>query len=133
MKELDPWVFLAVFQEMLGWWLWAIVALAAFGLALFAYVVVRERGLSSRGLVRAELAGVIGGFAALFFMWWITSSSLFDVGGPIDVILVLAIWTAGFVGLTVLSYGLMRARAIRARRQDEGVAWAASGPARTAT
>lgn len=111
MKELDPMVFLAVFREMLGWWLWAILAVAVFGLALFAWTLVRERGLSSRCLVRAELLGILGGFAAIFFMWWITSSSLFDVGGPIDVILVLAIWTAGFAGLTILSYGLMRLRA----------------------
>ncbi|MGF1620003.1 MAG: DUF5368 family protein [Rhodomicrobiaceae bacterium] len=107
MKELDPYVFLAVFQEMLGWWLWALLALAAFGAASFAYVIVRDRGLRSGRLLTSQLFGTAGGIAALFFMWWITSSSIRDVGGPIDIILVLAIWTGGFLGGAVLSYGLM--------------------------
>lgn len=107
MKELDPFVFLAVFQEMLGWWLWALVAVGLLGLGVFTYVLVRDRGLHSVPFVRSQLIGIVGGFAALFFMWWITSSSIRDVGGPIDVILVLAIWTAGFLGGTILSYGIM--------------------------
>jgi len=106
-KELDLWVLLAVFEEMLGWWLWALLALAAFGIASFLYTILRDRGLRSGRLVAAQLAGIAGGFAALFFMWWITSSSIGDVGGPVDVILVLAIWTAGFVGGAILSYGVM--------------------------
>ncbi len=107
MQELDPYVFLAVFQEMLGWWLWALLALAAFGAVSFVYVIVRDRGLRSGRLLTSQLFGIAGGIAALFFMWWITSSSLRDIGGPIDVILVLAIWTGGFLGGAVLSYGLM--------------------------
>ena len=133
MKELDPMVFVAVFQEMLGWWLWAILALAMFGLTLFAWAVLRDRGIASRELVRAQLVGVAGGFAALFFMWWITSSSLGDVGGPIDVVLVLAIWTTGFLGLAILSYGLMRMRSappVAAPR--ESMAWPAGSSAPTA-
>lgn len=107
MKELDPFVFWAVFQEMLGPWLYAILALAAAGLLLFALAVRRDGGLLSRRLVAAEAVGVLGGFAAIVFMWWITNSSVRDVGGPIDVILILAIWTGGFVGWTILAYGLM--------------------------
>jgi hypothetical protein len=113
MKELDPMVFLAVFQEMLGPWLWVLVAVAALGIAGFAYVLVRDRGLSSGRFILAEIVGVVGGFAAIFFMWWITSSSLADIGGPVDLLLVVGIWAAGFVGWTILAYAGIGLRAPR--------------------
>lgn len=105
MKELDPLVFVSVFQEMLGWWFWALTALATLGLGTFAYVIVRDRGVNGRWLFRTQLAGVFSGFVAVFFMWWITNSSIYDTGGPIDVILILAIWFVGLVGGAVLFYG----------------------------
>lgn len=106
MKELDPFVFLAVFREMLGWWLWLIVAVAILAVASFVYTLVRDRGLRSRRFLGAQIVGIVGGFAALAFMWWITSSSIADVGGPIDVILLIVIWAGGFVGATILAYGM---------------------------
>ena len=51
MKELDPLVFLSVFQEMLGFWLWIMLAAAAVGLVAFVALLVRERSLVSRRLV----------------------------------------------------------------------------------
>jgi ABC-type multidrug transport system permease subunit len=117
MQELDPFVFLAVFQEMLGFWLWVLVAVAALGIGSFIYTVIRDRGLRAGRFVAAQLIGVAGGFAALFFMWWITSSSIRDVGGAIDVVLVLAIWTGGFLGGTILSYGLIGLALAPRRRQ----------------
>ncbi|MCG6114189.1 MAG: DUF5368 domain-containing protein [Mesorhizobium sp.] len=107
MQDLDPLVFFAVFQEMLGLWLWVLLAAAALGIGSFVYALVRDRGLRAGRFVIAQLVGVVGGFAALFFMWWITSSSIANVGGAIDVVLVLAIWVGGFLGGTILSYGLM--------------------------
>ncbi|MDN2568302.1 DUF5368 domain-containing protein [Aquibium sp. A9E412] len=107
MQELDPMVFFSVFQEMLGLWLWLILALAAFGLAAFVYALVRDGGLVSRRFVWAQLAGVAGGFVAIIFMWWITNSSPADIGGAIDVVLVLAIWIGGFLGWTILAYGVL--------------------------
>jgi hypothetical protein len=107
MQELDPLVFFAVFQEMLGFWLWVLLAVAALGIGSFAYTVIRDRGLRAGRFVAAQLIGIVGGFAALFFMWWITSSSIRDVGGAIDVVLVLAIWAGGFLGGTILSYGIL--------------------------
>lgn len=107
MQDLDPLVFFAVFQEMLGLWLWVLLAAAALGIGSFVYALVRDRGLRAGRFVIAQLVGVVGGFAALFFMWWITSSSIANVGGAIDVVLVLAIWLGGFLGGTIMSYGLM--------------------------
>ena len=57
MKELDPWVFLAVFNEMLGPMLWVVLVGAIGTLAAFVALIVRERRIVSRRLVHAELVG----------------------------------------------------------------------------
>lgn len=104
MNELDPLVFVAVFQEMLGVLFWPLVALAVAGLVGFAAVVVRDRGIRARRFLLAELAGVAGGLLAIWVMLAITNSSLRDIGGPIDWVLVLLIWLAGAIGATVVAY-----------------------------
>jgi len=113
MKELDPMVFLAVFQEMMGPLLWVLVALALGGIALFVWVLVRDRKLIGDRLVRSELIGVLGGFAALALMAWVTVSGFTDAGGPIDWLLIGVIWGAGLVGTTILAYGVQGAFARR--------------------
>jgi hypothetical protein len=106
MKELDPFVFLAVFQEMLGPLLWVLVAIAAFGVAAFLVVVARERKLVLRRFIYAELVGFVGSITALLLMWGVTQSSLSDVGGPVDLVLVLSVFVAGWAGALVLFYGV---------------------------
>ncbi|MFN3852785.1 MAG: DUF5368 domain-containing protein [Phreatobacter sp.] len=113
MKDLDPMIFVAVFQEMLGPLLWLLVGLAIAGLVGLLVVLVRDRGVSSGRLVLAELIGLAGGFAALALMWLMTQSAPADIGGPIDWVLVAAIWTVGAIGTAVLAYvamSLMRRR-----------------------
>lgn len=104
MKELDPWVFVSVFEEMLGPALWLLMGLVAIAAIGFVAVIVRDGGLSSRRIVWSEIAGVLGGIAAVVIMQLITHSRLADIGGPVDVILVALIWLAGAVGTTVLAY-----------------------------
>ncbi|WP_296573709.1 DUF5368 domain-containing protein [Phreatobacter sp.] len=104
MKDLDLWVFISVFQEMLGPFLWLLIGLAVSGLTLFLAIVLRERGLSSRRLVWAELVGIVGGVIALLIMWLVTHSGIGDAGGPIDWVLIAAIWTVGAIGTAILAY-----------------------------
>lgn len=106
MKDLDPFVFVAVFQEMLGPFLWVLAGLAVLGVAIFLYVVARERKLMVRRFLWAELVGFLGAVAAIALMWGVTHSSLADAGGPIDWLLVLVIFAAGWAGALVLFYGL---------------------------
>lgn len=113
MKDLDPIVFLAVFQEMLGPVLWLLALLAVAGLAGFAYVLFREGRIDTRRLVRAELVGLLGGAAALALAAHFTVSGFSDAGGPVDWLLVGLIWGVGLAGVTILAYaaqGLFRAR-----------------------
>lgn len=108
MKDLDPLVFYYVFVEMMGpWLLWSLVLAAAFGLWAFLNVVIRERGISSKRLVRSEIAGLFGGAGALVLMAHVTMSGFTDAGGPVDWLLVGLIWGAGLAGTTILSYALL--------------------------
>ncbi len=108
MKNLDPIVLLAVFQEMLGPILWVLILLAVAGLAGFAYVFLRDGGsLDSRRLVRSELIGLAGGAAALVLAAKFTVSGFTDAGGPVDWLLVGLIWGIGLAGTTILSYAVM--------------------------
>ena len=108
MKTLDPIVVYAVLIEMMGAGLfWGLVVLALAGILLFSWVLIREQTISSKRLVRAELLGVLGGFAALVLMAYVTVSGFTDAGGPVDWLLVGLIFGGGVVGTTVLSYALM--------------------------
>jgi hypothetical protein len=107
MKELDPMVFLAVFQEMLGFWLWVAVLVGVVGAVAFVMLLVRERGLVSRRLVQSELLGLIGGGVALVIMARVSSSGFTDAGGPADWFLIALVYGVGLVATTVLAYTLM--------------------------
>jgi hypothetical protein len=105
MEELDPAVFVAVFIEMLGPVLfWLLVAGIVVTTLAFFYVLIRDRGLYSRRFVRSEILGLFGGVFAILFMQFITNSGFKDIGGPIDWVLVIAIFAAGAIGTTLLAY-----------------------------
>lgn len=104
MKELDPIILLAVFQEMLGPLLWLLLAVVVLGLLAFVALLVREKGLVSRRLVRAEALGVIGGALALGLMAKVSSSGFTDAGGPVDWLLIALVFGLGLVGSTILVY-----------------------------
>lgn len=104
MKELDPLVFVAVFQEMMGPLLWILLAVALMGAAAFAAVLLRERTLMSARLIRSEIVGIFGGFGALVLMAFVTVSGFTDAGGPIDWLLIGIIWGLGVAGTAVAAY-----------------------------
>jgi hypothetical protein len=107
MKELDPLVFLSVFHEMLGPMLWLMLLLAVGGIAAFVALLLREKGLVSRRLVRSELLGLVGGGVALVIMAKVSSSGFTDAGGPADWFLIALVYGVGLVGTTVLAYSAM--------------------------
>ncbi|MFH1805474.1 MAG: DUF5368 domain-containing protein [Pseudomonadota bacterium] len=107
MENFDLGVVFAVLFEMMGWVLWALILLALFGLVGLGRVLLVERSISSRRLVRAEIVGVLGGFAALALMAYVTVSGFTDAGGPVDWLLIGLIWGGGLVGVTILAYAVM--------------------------
>ncbi len=118
MKELDPAIFLAVFQEMLGPLLWILLLLAVGGIAAFVLVLLRERRIVSGRLVRAELVGLVGGALSLVLMAKVSSSGFTDAGGPADWFLIALVFGIGLAGTTILAYALLGWLAGRDRAQS---------------
>jgi hypothetical protein len=105
MKELSLSTLIAVFEEMFGaWLLWSLVALALAITVAFVAVLVRERRLQARRLIVSEVIAIAGGTAAVWFVQLVTSSRLADLGGPIDAIVIIGIWTTGAIGALIASY-----------------------------
>lgn len=107
MKELDPLVFLAVFQEMLGPLLWIMLLVIVVGTAAFVALLLKEKAINSKRLVRAELAGLLGGVFALVLMAKVSSSGFTDAGGPADWFLIALVFGLGLVGTAILVYTVM--------------------------
>ncbi|MDP3540435.1 MAG: DUF5368 domain-containing protein [Azonexus sp.] len=104
MKDLDPLVFVAVFQEMLGPLLWVMLLLIVAGTAAFGALLLKERTINSKRLLRAEMAGLLGGGLALVLMAKVSSSGFTDAGGPADWFLIAMVFGLGLAGTAILVY-----------------------------
>lgn len=107
MKELDPLILLAVFQEMLGPLLWLLLAVVLLGTIAFCLLLLRERKLVSRRLVWSEVIGLFGGVMSLVIMARVSASGYTDAAGPADWILIALVFAVGAIGTTVIAYTLM--------------------------
>jgi len=116
MQELDPMVFLAVFQEMLGPMLWVMLLTAVVAVAAFVALVLHEKGIVSRRLVHAELLGLLGGVLALVIMARVSSSGFTDAGGPADWFLIALVYGIGVVATVILTYAVMGWIGLRKRQ-----------------
>lgn len=116
MKDLTLETLLAVFEEMFGRGLfWAMVAGTALVTVLYLYVLFRDRAMSMRKFLWAQLSMPVGAIAGVLFVFAITDSGLQDIGGPIDVIVLLGIALVGAVGMAILVYtaqSLVRSRKV---------------------
>lgn len=106
MKELDPLVLVAVFQEMLGVWLWILLAAIVIVTVAFVGLLIRERGVVSQRLVRTQTVGLLGGVLSLVVMAKVSSSGFTDAAGPADWILIALVFVLGTIGSTILLYTL---------------------------
>ena len=107
MKDLTLATLIAVFEEMFGRTLfWTMVAVAVLITALYLYVLIRDRKVSWRKFLLAQLAMPFGGLAAVLFVQAITDSGFRDIGGPIDWFVILGVGLMGAFGLAILVYTL---------------------------
>jgi hypothetical protein len=105
MEEMSVATLLAVFEEMFGrglFWAMVVVALAITGAWIF--VLIRDRKVSWRKFLLAQLSMPVGAVAAVWFVMWITSSGMRHIGGPIDWIVLLGVAVAGALGFAILVY-----------------------------
>jgi len=105
MTELTFQTLIAVFEEIFGRGLfWSMVAIAALVTLAYLYVLVRDRAVSWRKFLLAQLSMPVGAVAAVLFVWQMTKSGLRDVGGPVDVIVLAGVAAAGAGGIAILVY-----------------------------
>ena len=107
MKDLTFGTLVAVFEEIFGRGLfWAMVAAAALVTLAYLFVLIRDRAVSWKKFLFAQLSMPVGAVLAVWFVMVMTKSKLSDLGGPIDLIVFLGIAAAGAVGMAILVYTL---------------------------
>ncbi|MGJ8588838.1 MAG: DUF5368 domain-containing protein [Yoonia sp.] len=105
MEQLTFETMLAVFEEIFGRGLfWAMVAAAVVVTLAYLYVLIRDRSMSMRKFLMAQLSMPIGAVAAVVFVQAMTHSHLRDIGGPVDVIVLLGVAVMGAIGIAILVY-----------------------------
>lgn len=99
MKDMTFGTILAVFEEIFGRGLfWTMVAAGLLVTVLYIYVLLRDRDISWKKFLYAQLAMPFGAIAAVWFVMVMTKSHLSDLGGPLDLIVML------MVGAAILVY-----------------------------
>lgn len=107
MKQLSFETLIAVFEELYGATLfWALVAVAAIITLGYLYVLVRDRAMSMRRFLWAQLSMPFGAVAAVLFVQQMTHSGFHDLGGPIDWLVILGVAVLGAGGTAILVYTL---------------------------
>ncbi|MEF3048224.1 DUF5368 domain-containing protein [Pseudotabrizicola sp. L79] len=105
MKDLTFETLIAVFEEIFGRGLfWGMVAAAVLVTVAYLYVLVRDRSVSWRKFLLAQLSMPFGAVAAVVFVQQMTHSHLRDLGGPVDLIVFLGVAVMGAVGAAILVY-----------------------------
>ncbi|KUF09500.1 DUF5368 domain-containing protein [Pseudoponticoccus marisrubri] len=105
MKDLTIGTLIAVFEEIFGRSLfWAMVVVAALVTLGYLYVLIRDRAVSWRKFLLAQLSMPVGAVLAIWFVLAMTDSQLANLGGPIDMIVLLAVAAGGAIGAAILVY-----------------------------
>ncbi len=104
MKDITLSTLIAVFHEMMGAWFWVLIVASVIGLIAILALLAKERGLVASRFVRSELIGILGGVFAIFLALTVTKSSLSDIGGPIDWVLMVVLFVLGGIGGTIFGY-----------------------------
>ncbi|MBU2993369.1 DUF5368 domain-containing protein [Octadecabacter sp. 1_MG-2023] len=114
MKDMTLSTLLAVFEEIFGRGLfWAMVAVAGVVTLAYLFVLIRDRAVSWHKFLWAQLSMPVGAVLAVWFLLAMTHSQLRDMGGPIDLIVLLMVAAGGAVGMAILVYtgqSLLRGR-----------------------
>lgn len=105
MQEFTFTTLVAVLEEIFGRGLfWSMVVLAALVTATYLYVLIRDRAVSWRKFLWAQVAMPFGAVAAVLFVQRVTSSGFGDIGGPVDVMVLLGVAVIGAIGAAILVY-----------------------------
>ena len=106
MNDAEFTMLVAVLQEMLGMLFWPLFVATVALTLLFFLLLGKERQVLSRRLLWAEVCGFFGGWLALWLMALLSASRFTDAGGPIDWLIISAVYLIGFIGTAIFYYTL---------------------------
>ncbi|MDM7459214.1 MAG: DUF5368 family protein, partial [Paracoccus sp. (in: a-proteobacteria)] len=72
----------------------------------YLFVLFCDRSLSLRKFFWAQVSTSLGAIVAVLFVQGMTSPHFRDIGGPIDVIVLLGVAVLGAVGMAIVVYTL---------------------------
>lgn len=105
MKDLTFQTLIAVFEEIFGRGLfWAMAAAAVMVTLAYLYVLIRDRAVSWRKFLWAQLSMPVGAILAVWFVMAMTHSAPSDIGGAVDLIVFLGVAVMGAIGMAILVY-----------------------------
>lgn len=107
MQELTLETLIAVLEEMFGPLLfWFLFIAAVVVTVAYIYVLIRDRAISMKKFLWAQICMPIGAIVAVWFTMGTTDSSFVDLGGPVDYVVLLGVAVLGAVGCAILVYTL---------------------------
>jgi hypothetical protein len=83
---------------------WGMVGIAALITLAYVYVLLRDRRMSMRKFLLAQLSMPVGAVLAVAYVMNATHSGFKDMGGPVDLIVLLGVAAIGAVGFAILVY-----------------------------
>ncbi len=105
MEEFKISVFIAIFEELFGFWVfWSLLLLAVVGIGLFFYFLIKEKRNSAKDFAWAKWAAPITAVVSVPGMLWFTLADFSDIGGMTDVIFLGLIALFSALAATVLAY-----------------------------
>ncbi|MEL6913184.1 MAG: DUF5368 domain-containing protein [Pseudomonadota bacterium] len=107
MEELTFETMIAVFEEIFGrGFFWLMVVAAVLVTVGYVYVLFRDRAVSWRKFLLAQISMPVGAVLAVWVVMAMTDSRMTDIGGPVDVIVFLGVAVIGAIGMAILVYTL---------------------------
>src|SRR5690625_4356033 len=107
MKELTLETLFAVLEEMFGAGLfWSLLIVAIIVTIGYVYVLIRDRAVSMKKFLWAQICMPIGAVLAAWFVMASTDSAFIDLSGPLAYVVWLGVAGAGAVGCAILVYTL---------------------------
>lgn len=107
MNQLEFSMVWAVLQELFGGFFYPLLIAVALLAVAFLALIAKDHKIVCKRYSWAKKAGFIGGFIALFIIFAISQSGLGDLGGPMDIIVLVLTYIGGFVATGILAYTLL--------------------------
>ncbi len=105
MKEFSMPMAIAVLEEIFGRGLfWLMIAVAAIVAIIYFYILIRDRSVGWKKFLLAQLSMPVGAIGSVMFIQHVTHSGFADLGGPVDLMLLLGVAFFGAIGVSIAVY-----------------------------